>query len=356
MNNQAEQISQKKLPVLKQTKRAVIHCAVWIVIVIMPYFLHYPAPKDPGHNPDFYPFFLLNLFTTVGWAILFYLNALVFVPQFVYRKRYLLFTVTVLFIFGVIILLHRIIFPMLVVGQPFEFGRAIAFNLAPFMLTLAVSTTYKMLGDKSRTEQLLQAQQEENLKTELSFLRSQISPHFLFNVLNNMLALSRTKSDELEPTIFRLSSLMRYILYETDEDKVPLRKEAEYLTNYIDLQKQRMGTKVKVDFTMELNEEEGSTIAPMLLIPFIENAFKHGVTGRRDAEIVIQLKAMDKTLQLLVSNFRQRNDIGIKDKTSGIGLANVKRRLNLLYPAQHQLTIHDDPEQFFVQLQINLVQ
>jgi two-component system LytT family sensor kinase len=353
MNNLPALLLLKKWPSLQQARRVIFHGVVWMVVVIMPYFMHYPPPKESGHNPDFYPFLAFNLFTTGGWAILFYLNALVLVPKLVYPKRYLLLTVTALVIISVMVLLHRLMFPMLLNDQSFELGRAIAFTLAPFVLTIAVSTTYKMLQDKSRTEHLVQQQQEENLRTELSFLRSQISPHFLFNVLNNMLALSRIKSDELEPTIFRLSALMRYMLYEADEDKVPLHKEIGYLHNYIDLQKQRMGSKVTLDIALE-TEEESATIAPMLLIPFIENAFKHGVTARQQATIVIHLTVKDNILNLFVSNFRQQNP-DIKDKTSGIGLANVKRRLNLLYPGRHQLAISEDPEQFCVQLQLNLV-
>lgn len=331
-----------------------LHIIAWIIVIVMPYFLHYPMEKGPGHNPDFFPFFVFNSVATICWAILFYINAHLFVPRLVYTKRYVLFTLIILISFALIIFIHRLIFPLIVTDRVFEIGRAIAFNIAPFGLTIAVSTTYKMLRDKLRTEQLLQRQQEENLKTELSFLRSQISPHFLFNVLNNMLALSRIKSEELEPTIIRLSSLMRYMLYETNEDSVPLQKEIDYLHHYIDLQKQRIGSRVTVNFNINVQGDR-LAIAPMLLIPFIENAFKHGATGTSPV-IDITLDAAGGVLHLTVFNHQIKFSREVKDNTSGIGLANVKRRLNLLYPSRHNLVIDDQPDYFSVQLQINLQQ
>ena len=170
--------------------------------------------------------------------------------------------------------------------------------------------------------------------------------------MNNLVALVRMKSDELEPTVLKLSSLMQYMLYETDEERVLLKSEAEYLRNYIDLQEQRFGAELnlKVDFDIK---EDWHTIEPMLLIPFVENAFKHGTGLTDDPEIEIQLTVTENHLHFTVKNkFKETN--AIKDKTSGIGLTNVKRRLELLYPGSHILSINKKNDWFAVYLDLTL--
>jgi LytS/YehU family sensor histidine kinase len=223
----------------------------------------------------------------------------------------------------------------------------------PALFFLACSTSYTLLRDRLRYERLAKEKETENLKTELAFLRSQVSPHFMFNVLNNMVSLARKKSDLLEPSLIKLSSLLRYMLYETDEEKVLLEREIEYLRSYIDLQKQRFGSKVKVNFSTE-DIDSAYLIEPMLLIPFVENAFKHGTGMIQNPEINIVLKAKNNLLQFMVSNPYDSTTIEIKDKTSGIGLTNVKRRLNLLYDGDYSLFISNKNEIFSVSLQINL--
>ena len=165
--------------------------------------------------------------------------------------------------------------------------------------------------------------------------------------------MARLKSDQLEPTIIKLSSLMRYILYETDEETVSLKKETEYLQSYIDLQRQRMGNKVQLNIRMEPGEDE-YVIAPMLLIPFIENAFKHGTSAINAPVIDIELYTSSNMLYFRVANKYNKDVKEIKDKTSGIGLQNVKRRLNLLYGSRYSLLINDIDNRFTVSLQINL--
>jgi len=212
-----------------------------------------------------------------------------------------------------------------------------------------------MIRDRLKTDRLAKEKENENLKTELSFLRSQVSPHFMFNVLNNMVALARKKSEVLEPSLIKLSSLLRYMLYETDVDKVALEKEIDYLQSYIDLQKQRFGDKVKVNVSLEV-EDDRYMIEPMLLIPFVENAFKHGTGLIREAQIDIQLRAKGKQLYFTVRNRFDPASKEIKDKTSGIGLPNVRRRLNLLYGGDHSLVNTVEADCFIISLQINLHQ
>ena len=185
----------------------------------------------------------------------------------------------------------------------------------------------------------------------------------MFNIMNNMVALARKKSDLLEPSLIKLSALLRYMLYETEE-KVSLQREVEYLQSYIDLQKQRFGNNVSIKYCMEKFDKEYE-IEPMLLIPFVENAFKHGaafvtkVPGSdlvlyNTAEINIDLAAEKNELRFVVKNRYDENSTETKDKTSGIGLTNVKRRLDLLYRNRHSLQIEKKDGWFIASLQITL--
>jgi LytS/YehU family sensor histidine kinase len=287
-------------------------------------------------------------------VLLFYINAYVMVPLLVFRKKYFLYVVLLIVFLLAILLFHRWIYLQLIVeDRPFIWMRAVGFNLPPFVLTIAGSISFRFLRDQARSQKAHLDKQQENMKSELSFLRSQISPHFIFNVMNNMLALARLKSDQLEPTILKLSSLMRYMLYEADHEQVALRKEYDYLESYIDLQKQRMGDKEILSVEFKYSAQE-YLIAPMLLIPFIENAFKHGMGNINKPSISILLRTIDNILYLEVLNKYNPQDVSIKDNSKGIGLVNVQRRLNLLYRDAHTLQMKNDGDMFSVILKINL--
>ncbi|MBN8789947.1 MAG: histidine kinase [Terrimonas sp.] len=339
----------------KSWVKVVFHVAAWIIVFSLPFLLRrYPAVDTPK-DPDERGFFLVNNLTALLWIGVFYFNAYILTPVFIYNKKYLYYFLIILGLFVVIMTIHSWLFISLITGRGFLLSRSIGFNIPPFMLAIAVSTAYRMIIDKNKTDKLLQQKQEENFKSELSFLRSQVSPHFMFNVLNNILALARLKSDQLEPTIFKLSTLMRYMLYETDEERVSLQKEIDYLNSYIDLQKQRVGGKVKLDVHIP-QAEAHQEIAPMLLIPFIENAFKHGTGHIKNAQIYINMSVAHDTLNFVVRNRYDASETNeSKDRTSGIGLTNVMRRLNLLYKEKHDLLITKEDGWFVVSLQINLV-
>ncbi len=334
-------------------RKCVLHMAAWFIVLSLPYLMHFDSgrPKHPDDNR----FLLLQVLTSVLWIPIYYFNTSVLTPRFLYTRKYISYTGGVLGMFAIFLILHGWLFTALVYSRPFRIFPGSLFNLIQFLAVLAIGTASRQAQDKVRSDKLLQERHEENLKTELSFLRSQISPHFMFNVLNNMLAMARLKSDQLEPTIIRLSSLMRYILYETDEETVSLKKETEYLQSYIDLQRQRIGNKVQLKVRMEPGEEE-HTIPPMLLIPFIENAFKHGLGAITDPVIDIELHTSGNILYFRVANKFNKDENEVKDKTSGIGLPNVKRRLNLLYGNRYSLLINDIDNWFTVSLQLNLQQ
>jgi len=342
----------KSLRIDRKWLTIILHVAAWLIVFSLPYLLR--PPYDPQRRqPDKEGFFYLNLITDFFWVGLFYLNAFVLTERFIYKKKYMRYLVVLAAAFCMIMLFHGLLFIQLIKSRPFVFQMSASFNFTTFLLTVAASITYKLIIDKSETDRLFQEKQEQNLKSELSFLRSQISPHFVFNVLNNMVALARLKSDQLEPTIMKLSNLMQYMLYETDEEKVLLGTEVEYLQSYIDLQQQRFGSNVKLNVSLEV-EEEWLSIEPMMLIPFVENAFKHGVGMIENPEIMITLRTREKQLFFDVRNKYNDQTDEIKDKTSGIGLPNVIRRLNLLYGNQQELLISRKDGWFSISLKLNL--
>ncbi|MBO9675638.1 MAG: histidine kinase [Sphingobacteriaceae bacterium] len=309
-----------------------------------------PRPLSEYEETQFLRLNFINYFYLIA---VFYLNNKVLIPSFFYKKRYLWYGLSFIGCLLLFIAIHSILFRILLPGFNFNLGRTIWFNTPSFLLTIAASTAYTMISDRIKEEKRSLEREQENMKTELSFLRSQISPHFIFNVLNNIVALVRLKSNELEPTVMKLSGLMQYMLYETDEEKVSIKTETEYLQAYIDLQKQRFGQKVAIKTNIEI-ESEFDEIEPMLLIPFIENAFKHGVTMIETPQIFIDLKTEDEFLTFAVRNKFNEDENEIKDGASGIGLANVSRRLNLLYGKNHHLKIEKKEGWFNVNLSLKL--
>ncbi|WP_379048170.1 sensor histidine kinase [Pedobacter alpinus] len=225
-------------------------------------------------------------------------------------------------------------------------------DIFAFFFILGISCSYRIIVDYFKTEKYASEKETENLKTELSFLRSQVSPHFMFNVLNNLVSLARKKSDKMEPALLQLSSLLRYMLYEGNQGKIALNQELNYIKGYIDLQKLRFGDDVEIDFTVN-GEVDGFMLEPMILIPFVENAFKHGMGTLESPKILISLLVENNTLTFEVEN--EIAPIGeSKDDSSGIGLINTKRRLTLLYKNSHWLTVNSENQKYKVQLKLKM--
>ncbi|HSZ86708.1 MAG TPA: histidine kinase [Puia sp.] len=327
-----------------------IHIIVWAAILMLPFI--FTTENEGTHDRDFLAFRNLDHTTNFLWMGMFYLNAGVLIPRFFYKRKYLLYIGSVLLSFLIIMILHGVLFFLFVPKHQFGFFRSSQHNSIPFLFTLLLSLAYKIIYDRFKNESEAASLQRENLRTELAFLRSQISPHFLFNVLNNIVAMVRLKSEELEPTVIKLSSLLQYMLYDSDDEKVLLKNEIESLQNYIDLQKLRFTSKLNLQVHINVIEE-WHALEPMLLIPFVENAFKHGNAIMENPEIIIVLDVANNELDFTVRN-KYTNKETIKDKTSGIGLVNVKRRLDLLYPKTHQLRIENSGEWYTVHLKLFL--
>ena len=227
-------------------------------------------------------------------------------------------------------------------------------SIVPIIFVAAISTGYGLFNYFVKEENLKLEKQQERLQSELSFLRSQISPHFIFNILNSIVYLIRSKSELAEPVTIKLSELMRYMLYESENAQISLDKELTYLKNYIELQKVRFEEDVEITLGTE-GEATAQIIEPMLMIPFVENAFKHGVGMVLDPIIAVSLKITEKELFFSVKNKIAPEKIEDKDSSSGIGLRNVKRRLELLYPDAHQLEIKDNEGWFVVNLHLTFI-
>ncbi|HEV3412962.1 MAG TPA: histidine kinase [Puia sp.] len=332
-----------------------LHVLFWLLFLASPYLLKISVEHDSGSHPqkDAGNFYLALTLTYMTRALLFYLNAYFFIPKLAYARRFGQYLIALLVTLCLLVVGDQFIYSVLIPGLHFKIWSYVLFELPTFIFIVMGSTAFRLIVDKIRQQQRAKEKETENLKTELSFLRSQVSPHFMFNVLNNMVALARKKSDLLEPSLIKLSSLLRYMLYETDEDKVLLEKEIEYLKSYIELQSQRFGKNADINAAFQ-PVTDGFVIEPMLLIPFVENAFKHGTGLIPRAQIDIRLKLENSQLNFYVRNRYNENMDWERDKTSGIGLTNVKRRLNLLYPNCHSLEISKADGWFSVLLKLNL--
>lgn len=228
--------------------------------------------------------------------------------------------------------------------------------LLAFLAIEGVSVAYFFLKQWAKSE-LVQSQLQANqLSTEIKFLKSQINPHFLFNTLNNLFSMAQGKgNDELADGISKLSGMMRYMLYDSNEESVPLSKEIAYLEECITLNKLRYADEeVSVIFD-HAGQIADISIAPMLFIPFVENAFKHGVAIGQRAAIQIALVVSGQKLIFTCVNTDYSSIKKMEMEISGIGLENVKRRLELVYPGKHRLTIHKEDGKFMVNLEIDLL-
>jgi len=337
-----------------------LHAGVWAMLFIIPFYfrpLENGLPKEIQFSDSRLPFTSTNptfpwilLFTNLSICIFFYLNAYYLLPNLLLRKKTLLYFISILGVISTFVLIDFSLKPFLQESSfPGPHSISIIF---PLLVIFAVSTAFRFLVDKIKEDKLTKEKENENLKTELLFLRSQISPHFIFNILNNLVSLARKKSDQLEPILLKLSSLIRYMLYESAET-VSLETEIEYLHNYIELQKLRFGDKVKVDFKT-LPIAETYSIEPMILIPFVENAFKHGVGMINNPRIEISIHVENDELLFDVRNRFNPIATEIKDKNSGIGLPNLRRRLDLLYRNSHVLTQNIKDEWYISSLSLKL--
>jgi two-component system, LytTR family, sensor kinase len=331
------------------------HISAWGIFLVIPILLR--NQEISPEQIDKLPLNIIFIFFMLMIGV-FYSNFLILIPRVLNKWGTKLYILSVL---GLWLSFVSLAYFIIVFLMQSRFDIPYAAHVFPFTLIVALSLSIRLLIDKSKMEKQQNERENETLKSELSFLRSQISPHFLFNIMNNVVALSRVKPEKVEPTLIQLSHLMRYMLYNSDEKKVSIDKEIEYLESYIDLQKLRFGDTIDVFFEKNietqssiLNPQPSIQIEPMLLIPFVENAFKHGTGMVQHPIIKINLTVKDNQLIFNVLNKFDPLSIESKDKDSGIGLKNVSRRLDLLYGENQTLNLSNKDGTFKVDLTILL--
>lgn len=301
------------------------------------------------------PLILSSIFLSF---LIFYLNYFFVLPKYFKTKQYkkawlgwlalLLLWISLRYLIEEVLFLHFLGVSNYFKGTPIIYYMFdnIYYALPP----MVISFFLWLINDLIKTQKENTILQEEKRNAEVSFLRSQVNPHFIFNTMNNIYSLVYHQSDKALPAIEKLSGIMRYVMKDSGGEKIELTKEIGYLRDFIELQSLRSVGEAKVNFTV-IGDAEGKMIAPLLLVPFVENGFKHGVLTDEENPFVIKLTIEKKNLTFLCSN---RIAGGKKDESSGIGLENVKRRLELIYPHQYQLNIDHVDKQYTITLTINL--
>jgi len=290
-----------------------------------------------------------------------YINQLVLIPQFLRKKKYLLYSLLLLATiagasgFNLITFDRWIdyVLPDYYFISFYDFVDILIFVLIYIGLTtlLKLSKGWFILME---TNQRLMRVEQEKAKTELMALRSQINPHFLFNSLNSIYSLAMKGEKRTPKIILLLSDLMRYMLYETNEEFVPLKKEVQYLKNYIELQRLRTEENANVSFELA-GKMDDQKIAPLIFLPFVENSFKHGIKGEVHGGFVnINFHISEANVYLDLTNNKGTVDEVEKTGLKGIGLNNARRRLELIYPGKHELDIIENDKEFQIKLKLDL--
>jgi hypothetical protein len=345
-----------------KTLQILIHCIGCTIFLSLPILFSPDITnplglyKIPPFQRDFIGYLILVVF--------FYINYYIFIPKFYFRKKYAVFGALALFFFLVVCAIPNILvsetdfrnhlqnvcvasspnfLPPQHVQPPFFY-----FFGHHFFEFLIVFTFSLMLKISSR----LKLAEKEKVNAELSYLKAQINPHFLFNTLNSIYSLAIEKSDYTATAVVKLSGMMRYVITDASHKFVPLEKEINYISDYIELQRLRIDETIKLSYSVagDLLEKK---IAPLVLISFIENAFKYGVNAEENSEIKIDIDITKAYLHLRVFN-KKVSMHQVNEGNSGLGIENTKNRLQLLYPGSHKLVIKDAKEDFSILLSLHL--
>ncbi len=310
------------------------------------------------HRDDLSLILIQEFISVSFFALMVYINIFVLFPNYLEKKN-LLYHLVSLAIVALLITPIKTLCLLLVVPDFVDFRALLIQSRVNFFISTffigITSTVYSIINDWLASQREKKDLKSQNLQSELKFLKSQINPHFLFNTLNSLYALTLKKSDQAPEIVLKLSEMMRYMLYECNEREVPLSKEINYLKNYLELEKIRQGKKMDINFMIE-GEVGSQKIAPLMFIPFVENSFKHGISNQINAGYVnIYLEIEAQEVRITIENSKTASMPAPSGKKSGgIGLVNVKRRLNLLYPEMYDLSIDEDPNTYTVKLCINL--
>jgi hypothetical protein len=354
-----QSISDKKLELA-------LHAIGWIIVITIPLYLSNVFGGGDRHR--LYQFYVHSF----SGIIIFYMGYLWLVPQFFLRNRKLIYfallTGFVLFTYFITTYINDVIlfdpvmeakfreaFSKLSEGNEPKYNSIKAFGFFNHILASVLISGFAMglaVMEKLKENEKKQKELEkEKLHSELAFLKNQVSPHFFFNTLNNIYSLIGIDGPTAQESVLKLSKLMRYLLYESEHGETLMSHEIDFMTNYIDLMKLRISPRVElqIDFPKDFPD---FSVPPLLFVPFVENAFKHGVSYREHSYIAIQMKIEGTRVHFSSENSIGKNSPAEDMQHSGIGLDNVKKRLNLLFAGKHDLKISSDGTVFRIDLSI----
>lgn len=329
------------------------HLCFWLALFALWYYFRYQDYSSRALAAK------ITLLKVVDLAFMVYITNYLLIPQLLYKKKYFLFGVVfIAFVFG------SSVGKMWIEGQLmnnpplfniFKGNFKVRFydNVIPHFLLVITGASFKLLLDYARSQRRLGEMAKEKAEAELNFLKSQINPHFLFNSLNSVYFLIDKENPHAREALHKFSDMLRYQLYECNDERIPIEKEISYLRDYVDLQKLRRGTGDEVYFNCSENVK-GFSIEPLLLMPFVENSFKHlsHFTNGRKNLVRINADRTNGEFSFNVTNTIEYKST--KEPVGGIGLKNVKRRLELLYNGKHELQVKEDDDLFKVDLKIKI--
>ena len=340
-----------------KTRTILLHILGILAFLSIPVF----TSPDLGENLLHVNGFRRNFTSYLLLLIFFYVNYYYFMPKYYFTKRTFLYACFLFFSYAMIAAIPDFFFSMEFRGGPPPMaglmndrppmpmsdllGRPEGGSFFQFLLVLSLSFVIKI--NNQLTEMY-----SEKLKAEVSYLKAQINPHFLFNTLNSLYALTIEKSDAAPDAVIKLSNMMRYVVTESSNDFVTLEKEINYISDFIDMQRLRISDESNLGFSVT-GSVKGKSIAPLVLIPFIENAFKYGVNPEENWRIAVGVEILENHLILDVANNKVTTNFP-DDYATEQGIENTTKRLEFIYPGKHELTIDDKPESFQVHLRINL--
>jgi len=331
-----------------------IHALVWILLLVIPYVSTDQIFNALNPSSD-KKYLLLCLALSAVLLLLFYFNYFFLIPKYLLVKKYWLYFLFLLLAITIVLSLTAVLFfftgfnPEPLVSTNPVIEKIIPVIIVNALLLWLLSIVSSILWT---TYTRLKQTESEKLSAQIASLKSQINPHFLFNTLNNIYATTIDSSPKAADMVDKLSEMMRYTMKDTQQDFVSLDDEIKYIDNFIELQKLRLDRSVKLEY-QSLVAIPPLQIAPMLLIPFIENAFKHGVNPEQKSCIKIEILLNKTEFQLKVVNNKVTIQQDISER-SGLGIENTKHRLNLIYPSKHLLVINDTGKEFSVSLHVNL--
>ncbi|MEP7165837.1 MAG: histidine kinase [Ferruginibacter sp.] len=329
------------------------HLFFWMMLFGLWYFFRYEDYSTEVKA------FQVTLIKIIDLALMVYLTNYLLIPFLLYKKRYALFLIVFLLmiisssVVKMNILGHLTNNPALLTLSGNLKGR-IYDNVIPHFFLVISGAAFKLMADHAKMQQRIIVMAKETAEAELNFLKSQINPHFLFNTLNSVYFLIDKNNPDARSALHKFSDMMRYQLYEMNGHSIPVEKEISYLQDYVDLQKLRKDENYSVEFFCS-EEIKGFFIEPLLLIPFVENAFKH-ISHHKDKTnfINLSINRSGEGMIFIAENSKDNNE-RTTEQHGGIGLNNVKRRLELLYPGKHSLEIKDMPGYFSIVLRLKII-